>query len=116
MKKAIITLTTLFGLFATIIMTGCYEPSPLYGTWADNQGNTITFINDGTFTAKIYNDSNEGKQQEGSYVVIENTLSFSLSDGSTVVTEWDIRGSLLYLTWSTGDTTNKTLTLYHTAK
>ena len=113
MKKSI--LVTLLALLISVVLSGCYEPSPLYGTWMDDQSNKITFINDGTFTAFIYNDYGEKVTYSGDYTVIENVLSFSTSDGSKIVTEWDIRGSMLYLIWATTGST-KTLTLYHTSK
>ena len=115
-KPALICILVATFIGLSTIFTSCYEPSPLYGTWVDNQGNKITFINDGTYNAFIYNDSNVKKSDSGNYSVIENTLTFSVEGGSSVVTEWDIRGSMLYITWAQPDTTNKSLTLYHTSK
>jgi hypothetical protein len=97
---AISTLVLCLAFFA------CKEPSPLYGKWADNQGNTITFINDSTFVASI-----EGDIYEGTYTVLANTLSLSCPDRQ-LVSEWDIRGNMLYLIWTDKDGVQKQLTLY----
>lgn len=40
--------------FLSLFAIGCTVPSPLYGTWSDNVGNQIMFLNDGTFSATIY--------------------------------------------------------------
>ena len=96
MQKLFIIMT--FSL-AAVLLFACYTPSPLYGAWADNAGNKITFADDGSFTATIV-DSNGDKQNfSGSFSVIENVISFSMDEGS-INTEWDIRGSMLYLVWS----------------
>ena len=52
---------------------------------------------------------------DGTYNVIENVMVFAMSDGRSINTEWDIRGSILYLTWTDGNSTEK-LSLYHIAK
>ena len=106
-------------IISLMILTGlssCYTPSPLYGTWADNDGNKITFINDGTFVAKIVvSSTSTSTNYEGSYSIIDNVIVFSTSSGTQINTEWDIRGSILYLTWTaSGSTMN--LSLYHTSK
>lgn len=103
-------------ILTTIVFSSCYVPSPLYGKWADNNGDSITFISDGTFVAKIL--SNDGtKNYEGEYSVIDNVLIFSESDGTSINTEWDIRGSMLFLTWTFGsENTTKNLTLYHVSR
>ncbi|MDD7014051.1 MAG: hypothetical protein PUI24_03600 [Spirochaetales bacterium] len=98
----------------------CYDPSPLYGKWADNSGSYITFADDGTFVANIYerDDSTKVVNYQGTFTVIDNVLSFSVSepDGFNINTEWDIRGSLLYLDWTFSDGTSRSLTLYHVSK
>lgn len=109
----------------TMVLVSCYEPSPLYGRWADNEGNSITFISDGTFVAKINDKTDKPVNYQGEYSVIENVLIFnytvesSVEGGTpssyTIDTEWDIRGSILYCTW-TADGLTKTLTLYHSSK
>ena len=61
---------------AALFLFACYEPSPLYGKWADNYGNQITFISDGTFVAKIFtSDVDESAvTYQGDYSVIDNVL------------------------------------------
>lgn len=105
-----------FAIALLLFFSACYEPSPLYGTWSDNQANKITFIADGTFIANIKNSVETPVSYEGSYTVIENILVFSTADGYSINTEWDIRGSILYLTWTGYDGVTKTLNMYHVSK
>ncbi len=125
-KKIFLPLTVMFAFFASLLLSSCYEPSPLYGKWADDYGNYVTFTSDGTFVAKIYIEPQDEKSEtnyQGDYSVIDNVLVFTVSekDGETVSetvnTEWDIRGAMLYLTW-TNASNSKTLnlTLYHVSK
>ena len=124
MKK--LGITAAFTLLLSLIFTSCYEPSPLYGTWADNDGNKITFINDGTFNAYVIDSAGEKVNYSGDYSVIDNVLVFNYTspkyDGSfSTNTEWDIRGSMLYLSWTYTDSTlgvkqTVNLTLYHISK
>ncbi len=100
---------------ACMVMASCYVPSPLYGNWADNEGNKISFISGGTFVATVKNAVDQKVTYEGSYVVIDNVIVFSTNDGITINTEWDIRGSMLYLTWTAEGVTKK-LVLYHVSK
>lgn len=107
----IITLTVI--LFS---MQSCYTPDPLYGKWADNQGNSINFVSDGTYNADI-NIQGTKVSYSGDWTVIENVLIFSFSDGGSINTEWDINGSMLKLTWTPKDGSDTvTLTLYHIVK
>lgn len=126
MKKIFLSLAVMFAFFASFLLSSCYEPSPLYGKWADDYGNYVTFTSDGTFVAKIYIEPQDEKSEtnyQGDYSVIDNVLVFTVSekDGETVSetvnTEWDIRGAMLYLTW-TNASNSKTLnlTLYHVSK
>lgn len=101
-------------LIFTALIAGCAAPSPLYGTWTDNKGNQITFIADNTYTAKIVDSVGVSKMYNGGYNVLLNALSF-VTETTTVVTEWDIRGNMLYLTWVTADGDVINLTLYKTA-
>lgn len=105
-------------LVCAVLLCGCYEPSPLYGAWADNYGNKITFVSDGTFVAKIYvSDSDEDiVTYQGDYTVVDNVLIFSKSDGTSINTEWDIRGSMLFLEWAVSENKTRQLTLYHVSK
>ena len=102
----------------TLMLFSCYSPNPIYGKWADNYGNQITFISDGTFVAKIFtSDADESAVvYQGDYSVIDNVLVFSVSDGNSINTEWDIRGSMLYLEWAVSENRTKQLTLYHVSK
>jgi hypothetical protein len=43
-----------------------------------------------------------------------NVIVFTDEGGSIMETEWDIRGNILYLTWTVGST-NKMLVLYKIA-
>ncbi len=99
-----------------LLFAGCYVPSPLYGTWADNNGNKISFVSDGTFVAAITDlNTKEKTVTQGDYTVIDNVICFSTTDGVSINTEWDIRGSMLYITWTKGGVTN-VMTLYHISK
>lgn len=97
----------LCALFAWSVFFSCYSSSPLYGTWSDNLGNKVYFFEDNTYSATIAveqiadNDTfhrYETENYSGTFSVSENVLSLS-TDYGTVVTEWDIRGSILYLDW-----------------
>lgn len=102
-------------LAAAVFCAGCYEPSPLYGKWADNQGSQITFSSDGTFSARIAETSGS-VNYSGDYTVQDNVLIFSLDGGHSVNTEWDIRGSILYLYWTDSSGEQLSLMLYHVSK
>ena len=116
--KTFYKLFTLTGLLLTLtLITSCYTPNPLYGTWTDNDGNKIQFMDDGTFTASVKDSSNISLSYEGEWTTVDNVLIFSIKGDSSYSrnTEWDIRGAMLYLTWTANNTT-KVLTLYHTAR
>ena len=98
----------------SLSLSSCYEPSPLYGVWADNKGNQITFNADSSYAATLLDSTLTSYVIEGSYTVLMNALTFTRDDGSTLVTEWDIRGNMLYLTW-TFETETVNLTLYKIA-
>lgn len=97
------------GLAFLSLFFSCYAPSPLYGTWSDNLGNKLTFLADNSYTSVIVFESvydedgnflnNETETYEGSFSVVENVLSLSTEYG-LIVTEWDIRGSVLYIDWT----------------
>lgn len=117
MKVNVIKIVGTALVCAVLGLASCYSPSPLYGTWSDNDGNKIQFVNDGTFSTTI--KTVEGDvTPSGTYRVIENVISFTFEDG-TVVSEWDLRGSILYLQWtitdSAGEKRTIQLSLYHTA-
>ncbi|MDE7140156.1 MAG: hypothetical protein K2O09_05315 [Treponemataceae bacterium] len=114
MKRSFFLTATIMAL---LLLISCYEPSPLYGKWADNIGNDITFISDGTFVAHIMDDETEKSElYQGTYTVIENTLVFSITGGASTNTEWDIRGAMLFCTFTDKNKVTKKLTLYHVSK
>ncbi|MCR4925158.1 MAG: hypothetical protein K5917_02595 [Clostridiales bacterium] len=110
----VIIFALLFGTAAAAFFSACYSPSPLYGAWADNAGNKISFSDDGSFSATIMDSNGDKKNYSGNYSVVENILTFSKDDGS-INTEWDIRGGMLYLIWTDSYGTQLSLTLYHSA-
>lgn len=94
-------------ILAAGLFTACQAPSPLLGTWSDNSGNRLTLINDGSFIMMLDNE-----RFEGMYTTLINAITFSVdTNGTTVVSEWDIRGNMLYLTWRTS-AKQTSLTLY----
>lgn len=115
-KNAVSTvlIASLLAAFCAAFCAACYTPSPLYGAWADNAGNTISFADDGSFSATIVDTNGDVQNYSGDYAVIENVISFSKEDGS-INSEWDIRGGILYLTWFDAYGAAISLTLYHTA-
>ena len=96
-----------------LLYAACAEPSPLYGTWSDNRKNTFSFSEDGTFNAKVTSVDGSSANYEGNYSVLLNTLTLSCTNVDLrVVTEWDIRGNLLYLDWVNEDRVSVSMTLY----
>jgi hypothetical protein len=114
MKKAV------FGRLALImslglICLGCTEPSPLFGSWADNRGNGLSLFEDNTFIVKIAGEG-EAQSYEGMYSVLLNALTFTCTNVELrVVSEWDIRGNMLYLVWTDVAGKLTSLTLYKVA-
>ena len=104
-------------LIFTLLFISCYTPNPLYGTWTDNEGNKIQFIDDGTFFASIRTSETDIAIYEGDWSCVDNVLVFHIKADTAYTrnTEWDIRGAMLYLTWTANGST-KMLTLYHTAR
>ena len=72
MKK----IRVLFYILTAMFFAGCYDPSPLYGTWADNMGDKITFISGGGFVCKIKNSNDEYITYNGDYSVLDNSITF----------------------------------------
>ena len=105
---------TLLILLPLLLLVSCYEPSPLYGVWADNKGNQITFNADNTYTATLIDSTNAEFVVEGNYSILMNAMTFTRDDGSRLVTEWDIRGNMLFLNWTFSNEIIN-LTLYKTA-
>jgi hypothetical protein len=102
-------------LLLTALLASCgAEPGPLYGTWADNRGNTLSFFDDNTFNARITSSiSSPPNNYSGNYSILLNSLTMSCTGIELrVVTEWDIRGNILYLNWVTPDSGTLSLTLF----
>lgn len=103
------------GVFlAVYLLAGCADPSPLTGTWADNRGDQIMLMADGSFSAVITDSTGLSVRSEGSYTVLLNAITFTTAAGHQVVSEWDIRGNMLYLTWTDTVGNPISLTLYKT--
>lgn len=116
MRKTIEKLMAVLALlFVVGIFTGCYEPSPLYGKWTDSQDEYINFISDGTFVARINLNTNESKIIQGDWSTVDNVLVFTPEDSDSFPTEWDIRGSILYVDFVYKNV-KYTLKLYHVSK
>lgn len=111
MQKFSLVITNVLLVLCLFILVGCTTPSPFIGTWADNSGNTITFGIENDFSASIKNASDDLISYTGTYTVIQNALYIE-SDNLNIVTEWDIRGSMLYLEWTDADKFSQKLTLY----
>ena len=103
------------GIFSFLLFAACDEPGPLFGTWMDNKGNSLTFNTDNTFTARIYYGLSEPLSDGGQFSLLQNSLTLKcVETQQTIVTEWDIRGNILYLYWLTEDNT-MLLTLFKVA-
>ena len=96
MKKYALLATLCF----LVLCFSCSQPSPLYGTWAYNKVGQITMLSDFTYTAKFHDAVGEEFETTGSYNVLLNAIAFTSKTGQTVVSEWDIRGNMLYLNWT----------------
>lgn len=107
---------TAFGfctLLAVLLLASCAtEPNPLVGAWADNRGDTLTLMADNSFMAKITNSYNQAVNTEGTYSVLLNVITFTTTSGHQRVTEWDIRGNMLYINWTDDGGNTTPLTLY----
>lgn len=57
-------------------------------------------LSDFTYTAKFHDAVGEEFETTGSYNVLLNAITFTSKTGQTVVSEWDIRGNMLYLNWT----------------
>jgi len=90
------------------------KPGPLYGTWADNRGNTLSFFDDNTFSARITTLAGSPPvNYSGNYSLLLNSLTLDCTGVDLrIVTEWDIRGNILYLDWVTPDSDTLSLTLF----
>lgn len=89
----------------------CEKPNPLYGSWSDVKGdNQITFVPDGNCTIKM-KEAGNGASMSGTYRVIQNTVIFELPSVK-INSEFDIRGSVLSITWTYQDRSTRNFTLY----
>jgi len=114
MKRVIWKKMLVFPAFCVVCLpyAACPQPNPLYGTWSDNRGNTFSFYDDGTFNARVTIDGSTDNY-EGNYSVLLNALTLSCTNVELrVVTEWDIRGNMLYLEWTNEDREAIYLILY----
>ena len=113
-QHRIFTITIIITLGAAVLLfASCGMPSPLYGTWADNRGNTVSFFDDNTFNAKLVSPGLQVQNFNGNYTVLKNILTLDCTNVDLrVVTEWDIRGNILYLDWVTAEGGPIALTLF----
>lgn len=109
--KTKLFLINIFSILFVCVLFGCASPSPFVGTWSDNSGNTITFGAENEFNASIKNAADELISYIGSYTVIQNAL-YLQTDTMQIISEWDIRGAMLYLEWTDTDKYSQKLTLY----
>lgn len=100
-------------LLAVLLLASCAtEPNPLVGAWADDRGDTLTLMADNSFMAKITNSYGQAVNTEGTYNVLLNVITFTTKSGHQRVTEWDIRGNMLYINWTDDGGNTTPLTLY----
>lgn len=86
-------------LFFAVYVTSCKVSSPLYGTWASNSGDKLTLNSGDSCVMYFPSLSQTAGTQRGSYSVLLNMITFSMPNG-TYVFEWDVRGKILYLTYT----------------
>lgn len=106
------------GVIILITLSSCTTPNPLTGTWADNSGNQLTLAADNTFSAKMYSVSTDEETTlyEGVYSIQLNAITFTITTPEKrVVSEWDIRGNILYLYWTDDIGETKLIELYKIA-
>jgi hypothetical protein len=112
-KKKILVFPAFCVGLACFLCVACTEPVPLYGTWSDNRGNTFSFFDNGTFNARVTATGGINTNYEGNYSVLLNALTLSCTNIELrVVTEWDIRGNMLYLDWVSEEGVTLSMTLY----
>lgn len=105
---------TFVGLVSSFLVS-CYIPSPLYGVWMNDQKDSLT-INSGSpmeFTASFYDEKGSAVLYSGTCITKDNVIIFTIDGGGMKMTEWDIRGNILYLTWTDEFNRSRTLKLYH---
>ena len=90
MKKHVLFCIIFCVVIFSAVIIGCTQPSPLYGTWNDNQGNKISFMSDNTFTASVYDDlSHETIISSGRYNVLLNALQYHCKRRASEKTVFD---------------------------
>ena len=107
--------TLVFPAFCAVCLlyAACPQPNPLYGTWSDNLANTFSFYEDGTFNASVAVAGGGTKVYEGNYSVLLNALTLSCTNITLrIVSEWDIRGNMLYFDWVDEGKEHHSMTLY----
>ena len=104
---------TVLAIAVLTLFLSCEEPSPLYGSWADNKGNTFSFFDDNTFNAKVVRPGFPAQNYNGNFSLLMNVLTLDCSNIELrVVTEWDIRGNILYLDWTSAENQSMSLALF----
>lgn len=117
MKHKYISFCKCFCIFAVafFMFASCDKPNPLYGTWADNhapQSNQITLIQDGSCLVRLEGYSAGSiATVSGTYKITENIVSFYMPN-AIIVSEYDIRGNELTITWTYSDGTTRKFILY----
>jgi len=118
-KKIILTLALVVSVLFITAISSCYIPNPLYGTWSDSNGDQyITILEDGTFTARITNSDLTSTDYTGEWTTVDNILILSIKGSVNYQRNvvWSLNGAILYLDWTSEDNTQKSVTLYHTAR
>jgi hypothetical protein len=120
MQKNRSRMNRIFFLLAlcVLLIVACSEPSPLFGTWADNKGNTFSFFDDYSFNARVATGLNDSPalNYSGNYSLLLNVLTMDCVElDMRVVNEWDIRGNVLYLNWVNPNSETVFLTLFKIA-
>jgi len=112
--KAVRFQLCLFAVGVLLLASCGAAPGPLYGTWADNRGNTLSFFDDNTFSARITGATGSPPlNYSGNYSLLLNSLTLDCAEVELrIVTEWDIRGNILYMDWVTPDSDTLSLTLF----
>ncbi len=118
-RKNIFVLSILACAFFVTVLSSCYTPNPLYGTWTDSNGNQyISLLEDGTFSAKISNSDDSTTEYTGEWSTVDNVLILNVKGATNYQRNviWSLNGAILYLDWTAEDNSVKTVTLYHTAR
>ena len=118
-KKIILILALVVSALFITAISSCYIPNPLYGTWSDSNGDQyITILEDGTFTARITNSDLTSTDYTGEWTTVDNILILSIKGSVNYQRNvvWSLNGAILYLDWTSEDNTQKSVTLYHTAR